>query len=72
MKIIKNNDLQTNYFKDVKNGECFIDPDDGAISMKIYEQPTVSYNAIDLQSGCLFTMDDLAKVTVINSCLVVT
>ena len=72
MKIVKNNDLQMNYFKDVKSGECFIDPDDDTISMKLYNDPDItSYNAVDLQSGCLFIMDDWAEVTVINSCLVI-
>ena len=71
MKIVKNNDLQMNYFKDVKSGECFIDPDDNALSMKLYNQPNIPYNAIDLQSGCLFTVADWTEVTVVNSCLVV-
>lgn len=70
MKIVKNNNSRTYYFKDVKSGECFIDPDDNSLSMKLYNDPDISYNAIDLQTGCLFTVGDWTKVAVVNSCLV--
>ena len=71
MRVIDERKKTTTAFKEIRAGECFID-DEGDLCMKAYStDQDALYNAIILESGQIWIVDDDDLVEKVNTKVVI-
>lgn len=53
-------------FKEIREGECFIYPEDGSVCMRI-DDSVPEYNSVDLDNGQVFFVTNDTEVIKVNS-----